>query len=74
MENIELDGKIAAGITLSVLKDQRTYLKSDLAQWKKNPKSDENPTGYWMHPDDVVDNMQLIAAMDLLIGYFGGKE
>jgi len=74
MKKIELDGKIADGITLAVLKDQRAYLKKELAQWKKNPKSDTNPTGYWLHPDDVVGNMQLIAAMDLLVGYFGVKE
>ena len=72
MKKIELDGEIADGIALAVLKEQRAYLKKELAQWKKNPKSDTNPTGYWLHPDDVVGNMQLIAALDLLVGYFGG--
>jgi len=72
MRKIELDGEIADGIALAVLKEQRAYLKKELAQWKKNPKSDTNPTGYWLHPDDVVGNMQLIAALDLLVGYFGG--
>ena len=71
MKKIELDSEIADGIALAVLKDQRAYLKKEIAQWKKNPKSDTNPTGYWLHPDDVVSNMQLIAALDLLIGYFG---
>jgi hypothetical protein len=74
MKKIELDGKIADGIALAVLKDQRAYLKKELAQWKKNPKSDTNLTGYWLHPDDVVGNMHLIAAMDLLVGYFGVEE
>jgi len=55
-----------------VLKDQRAYLKKELAQWKKNPKSDVNPTGYWLHPDDVVGNAQLITALDTIIAYFGG--
>jgi hypothetical protein len=73
MRKIELDGEIADGIALAVLKDQRDYLKKELAQWKKNPKSDANPTGYWLHPDDVVGNLQLIAALDLLVGYFGGE-
>ena len=71
MKKIELDSEIADGIALAVLKDQRAYLKKEIAQWKKNPKSDTNPTGYWLHPDDVVSNMQLIAALDLLVGYFG---
>jgi len=74
MKKIELDGEIADGIALAVLKEQRAYLKKELAQWKKNPKSDTNPTGYWLHPGDVVGNMQIIAALDLLVGYFGGKE
>jgi len=72
MKKIELDGEIADGIALAVLKEQRAYLKKELAQWKKNPKSDTNPTGYWLHPGDVVGNMQIIAALDLLVGYFGG--
>jgi hypothetical protein len=72
MKKIELDGEIADGIALAVLKDQRAYLKKELAQWKKNPKSDTNPTGYWLHPDDVVGNAQLITALDTIIEYFGG--
>ena len=72
MRKIELDGEVADGITLSNLKDQRAYLKKELAQWKKNPKSDTNPTGYWLHPEDVVGNTQLIAALDVIIKYFGG--
>ena len=72
MKKIELDGKIADGIALAVLKEQRAYLKKELAKWKKNPKSDTNPTGYWLHTDDVVGHIQLIAALDTLISYFGG--
>ena len=72
MKKIELDGEIADGIALAVLKDQRAYLKKELAQWKKNPKSETNPTGYWLHPEDVVYNMQTIAALDVVIDYFGG--
>jgi hypothetical protein len=72
MKKIELDGEIADGIALAVLKEQRAYLKKELAKWKKNPKSDVNPTGYWLHTDDVVGHIQLIAALDTLISYFGG--
>jgi hypothetical protein len=72
MKKIELDAEVADGIALSVLKDQRAYLKKELAQWRKNPKSDTNPSGYWMHPDDVVGNTQLIAALNVIIKYFGG--
>jgi hypothetical protein len=69
-----IDGETADRITSLNLKDYRAYLKKELAEWKKNPKSDTNPTGYWLHPGDVVGNMQIIAALDLLVGYFGGKE
>ena len=67
-----IDGETADRITSLNLKDYRAYLKKEIKQWKKNPKSDANPDGYWMHPDDVVNNGTLIRAMNLLIGYYGG--
>jgi hypothetical protein len=67
-----IDGETADRITSLNLKDYRAYLKKELAQWKKNPKSDTNPTGHWLHPDDVVNNARLIAALDVIIKYFGG--
>jgi hypothetical protein len=47
-------------------------MQSELDQWNANPKDELNPDGYWLHPDDVVNNMKLIRAMNLLIGYYGG--
>lgn len=67
---IELDGKTADQITVINLKDYRDYLKKELKNWKKNPNSDANPTGYWLHPEDVGLNMQTIAALDLIIKHF----
>ena len=72
MKKIELDGHIADDITLIVLQEHRSLLQEQLTSWQKNPKSEANPTGYWLHPDDVVNNMQLVAALDLIIQYFGG--
>jgi hypothetical protein len=72
MKKIELDAEVADGITLCNLKNCRAYLKKELAQYKKNPRSDSNPAGYWLHPEDVVYNMQTIAALDVVIDYFGG--
>ena len=68
---ITIDGDTADRITLLNLKEQRGYLKKELAAWKKNPKSDDNPSGVWMHPEDVVLNTQIIAALNLVIKYFG---
>jgi hypothetical protein len=72
MKKIELDAEVADGITLCNLKNCRAYLKKELAQYKKNPRSDTNPNGYWLHPEDVGYNMQTIAALDVVIDYFGG--
>jgi hypothetical protein len=59
-------------ITLASLKDQRDVLKDQLKQWRKNPKTDANPNGYWLHPEDVGKNETLIHHMDAIINYYGG--
>ena len=68
---IDLDGEAADRITVLNLQDYRTYLKKELAQWKKNPKTDSNPDGYWLHPEDVSGNIQTIEALNLVIKHFG---
>lgn len=74
MRKIELDGDIADQIALLVLEEHRSLLQEQLVNWQKNPKSEVNPTGYYLHPEDVTGNMQLVAALDQLIKYFGGKD
>jgi len=68
---IELDGEAADRITVLNLQDYRAYLKKELAQWKKNPKTDSNPDGYWLHPEDVSGNIRTIEALNLVIKHFG---
>ena len=68
---IELDGEAADRITVLNLQDYRAYLKKELAQWKRNPKTDSNPDGYWLHPEDVSGNIQTIEALNLVIKHFG---
>ena len=51
-----IDGETADRITSLNLKDYRANLKSELAKWKKNPKTEDNPDGYWVHPEDVRGN------------------
>jgi len=65
-----IDGETADRITSLNLKDYRAYLKKELKQWKKNPKTDANPDGYWMHDGDVALNMRTIEALDLIISHF----
>jgi len=67
---IFIDGETADRITSHTLKEYRAYLKKELKQWKKNPRSDSNPDGHWMHPEDVGLNIQTIAALDLIISHF----
>lgn len=64
---ITLDGDTADRITLLTLKEYRTYLKKELSEWKKNPKTDDNPNGRWMHPEDVVISTQVIEALTTVI-------
>jgi hypothetical protein len=65
-----IDGETADRITSLNLKDYRAYLKKELAQWKKNPKTEDNPDGYWLHPEDVSGNIRRIEALNLIIKDF----
>ena len=69
-----IDGETADRITSLNLKDYRAYLKKELKQWQKNPKSESNPSGYWLHPDDVTGNIRTIEALDLIISHFPQTE
>jgi len=68
---ITLDGETADRITLLNLKEYRSYLKKELAEWRKNPRTEDNPEGVWMNPEDVTGNIQAISALDLIIKHFG---
>jgi hypothetical protein len=65
-----IDGETADRITALTLRDYRAYLKKELKQWKKNPKTDSNPDGYWLHPEDVAGNIRTIEALDLIISHY----
>jgi hypothetical protein len=69
---ITLDGEAADRITVLTLKEQRSYLKKELSEWKKDPKTDANPNGVWLHPEDVSGNEIMVHHLDAVIKYFGG--
>ena len=71
MAGLEIPIEVADGITVATLKDYRKYLKSELKQWRKNPRTDTNPTGYWMHAEDVTMNIRVIDALDLVLKQYG---
>jgi hypothetical protein len=68
-----IDGETSDRITVLNLIDYRDYLKKELKLWKKNPKTETNPNGYWMHPEDVSGNIQKIEALNLIIKDFPRK-
>ena len=68
---ITLDGDTADRITVLTLKEHRSYLKKELTEWKKNPRTDTNPNGYWLHPEDVELNIRVIEALNTVIKQFG---
>ena len=70
-QGMAIPWEVADQITLASLKNHRDYLKSELKQWRKNPRTDTNPDGYWLHPDDVVNNEHLINHMNVIINYYG---
>lgn len=63
-DGLMLDYDIADKITLLALQDQLKYLQKELEDFKE---------GKWLHPEDVAGNIKLIAALELLIPYYGGK-
>ena len=69
---ITLDGETADRITLLNLKEYRGYLTKELTAWRKNPRTEDNPDGVWLHPEDVVENGAAITALNLIIKHFGG--
>jgi hypothetical protein len=60
---LSIDFDTADRITLLVLKDQLKYLQKELEDYKE---------GKGLHPEDVTNNIKLIAALELLIPYYGG--
>ena len=62
-KGLEIDFDTADRITVLTLKEQRQYLKKELADFKK---------GEYLHPEDVVNNTRVVQALDVVIKHFGG--
>jgi hypothetical protein len=65
IKGLEIDFETADRITLLSLQDQRKFLKKDLEDHKK---------GKYLHPEDVIRHAEIITALELLIGYYGGHN
>lgn len=66
-KKIKLSCGAADRITVATLKNYRSNLKKELKKYTKNPKTDLNPNGVWMHPEDVIGNQRRIEALNLII-------
>ena len=62
-KKLEIDFETADRIAVITMKEQRKYLKKELADFKK---------GEYLHPEDVVNNTRMIQALDVVIKHFGG--
>ena len=60
---LEIDYDTADKITLLTMHDQLKHLRKELEDFKE---------GKWLHPEDVANNIKIIAALELLIPYYGG--
>ena len=65
-KSLSIDYETADRITLLTLQDQVGYLKEETRLHLEE--------GQWLHPEDLGNNVRLIAAIELIIGYFGGPE
>lgn len=62
---IVLDWEVADSIALSVMVDHHKMIKQQMTDHRVNKT--------WMHPEDVVKNMEVLDATKVLIEYFGGN-
>lgn len=63
-KGLEIPFEVADGIVLAALLDQYRYLSEENRAHLED--------GEWLHPEDLDKNLQLIGALKLLIGYYGG--
>jgi len=73
MIGLQLDMETANNITRLTLTDYRDYLMSENAQWEADPKDDDNPNGYWLHPEDYARNFKTVKRINKILEDFGGE-
>lgn len=70
---LAIDMETANNITRLTLTDYRDMMQDSLDRWNADPKDEDNPDGYWMHPDDVVHAMKQIKRINKVLNDFGGE-
>jgi len=62
---LTIDYDTADRITLLTMKDQLKYLRKELFAFKHH--------GKYLHPEDIANNIKILAALEVLIPYYGGS-
>lgn len=70
---LAIDMETANNITRLNLTEYRDMMQDSLDRWNADPKDEDNPDGYWMHPDDVVHSMKQIKRINKVLHDFGGE-
>lgn len=70
-KKLAIDYETADKITVLNLKDYRNTLQTEIDQWRANPRTENNPTGYWLHDEDVVNNIKVIDAISIILKQYG---
>lgn len=65
MKELTIPLEVADKIALASLQDQYGYLKEETRAHLED--------GAYLHPEDLGNNVKLIAALELLIKYYGGE-
>lgn len=73
MIGLQLDMETANNITRLTLTDYRDYCISENEKWEANPKDEDNPDGYWLHPEDYARNFKTVKRIDKVLEDFGGE-
>jgi len=73
MIGLEIDMETANNITRLTLTDYRDYLQSENDRWEANPKDQDNPDGYWLHPEDYARNFKTVRRINKILEDFGGE-
>jgi hypothetical protein len=73
MIGLEIDMETANNITRLTLTDYRNYLQSENDRWEANPKDEDNPDGYWLHPEDYARNFKTVRRVNKVLEDFGGE-
>lgn len=70
---MNIDNETADRITRLTLTEYRDRCISENVKWEANPKDEDNPNGYYLHPEDYTHNFKTVKRINKLLNDFGGE-